>query len=118
MLSLNELVQHADAVLPIENQALHDIVAKVDKQVSRSSGAVTVDLISKGKARVHDSILQNIKLFVTHAKVAPTLFRISLLTSAHLPLACPVYWQMLPSAATAHVVAPHTATNVCHMKHY
>lgn len=50
MLSLNELIEHADAVLPIENQALFDIVSKVDKQVSRSSstGTSTVDLISKG----------------------------------------------------------------------
>lgn len=53
MLSLDQLIEHADAVLPIENQALHDIVAKVDKQVNRSSNsssAATVDLISKGAA--------------------------------------------------------------------
>ena len=59
MLSLNELIEHADAVLPIENQALHDIVAKVDKQVSRSSGAggaATVDLISKGTANSQYSL--------------------------------------------------------------
>lgn len=52
LLSLSELVDHADAVLPIENQALHDIVAAVDRQIGRTSSraaGVSVDLLGKGK---------------------------------------------------------------------
>jgi hypothetical protein len=61
MLSLNELIEHADAVLPIENQALHDIVAKVDRQVNRTSStsAATVDLISKGAVACHYSVSES-----------------------------------------------------------
>eukprot|EP00892_Ulva_mutabilis_P012892 jgi/Ulvmu1/9976/UM059_0025.1 len=53
LLSLSELVDHADAVLPIENQALHDIVAGVDRQLgkasSRSAAQDSVDLLGRGK---------------------------------------------------------------------
>ena len=52
MLALNELVEHASAVLPIENQALLDIVAMVEDRMQRSSskaasGAAT-NLLGKG----------------------------------------------------------------------
>jgi tubulin epsilon len=52
MLSLAKLVEHADAVLPIENQALYDMVAKVDKQIDMASRTgskhAECDLTSKG----------------------------------------------------------------------
>lgn len=56
LLSLSKLIDHADAVLPIENQALHDIVAGVDRQLgktaSRSATQDSVDLLGRG---VHGS---------------------------------------------------------------
>lgn len=30
MLALNELIEHADCILPVDNQALFDIVSRVD----------------------------------------------------------------------------------------
>ena len=52
MLALNELVEHASAVLPIENQALMDIVAMVDSRVERSkvraSGENAQNLLGQG----------------------------------------------------------------------
>ena len=39
MLALSELVDHASAVLPLENQALLDIVRMVDASVQRSKAS-------------------------------------------------------------------------------
>ena len=35
MLALNMLIDHADCVLPVDNQALFDIVSRVDSQHSK-----------------------------------------------------------------------------------
>ena len=35
MLALNELIDHADCVLPVDNQALFDIVSRVDAQYEK-----------------------------------------------------------------------------------
>lgn len=35
MLALNELIEHADCILPVDNQALFDIVSKVDSQYEK-----------------------------------------------------------------------------------
>ena len=37
MLSLNELIDHADCVFPIENQALYDFCEKIDNQSTKGS---------------------------------------------------------------------------------
>jgi tubulin epsilon len=36
MLALNVLIENADCVLPVDNQALFDIVSRVDSQVQHS----------------------------------------------------------------------------------
>ena len=36
MLALNELIDHADCVMPVDNQALFDIVSRVDKQYAKT----------------------------------------------------------------------------------
>ena len=41
MLALDQLVEHADVALPIENQALVDIVNLVDAQLQRSAASAT-----------------------------------------------------------------------------
>lgn len=51
LLSLSKLVDHADAVLPVQNHALHDIVAAVDRQMGRKSTRAAgeiCDLLGKG----------------------------------------------------------------------
>jgi hypothetical protein len=52
VLALSELVDHASAVLPIENQALLDVVRSIDNKLSRSASRSTsvqeVDLVGKG----------------------------------------------------------------------
>ena len=38
MLSLNELTEHADCVLPVDNQALFDIVSRIDARYAQKGG--------------------------------------------------------------------------------
>lgn len=42
MLAMNQLTQHADCVLPVENEALADICAKIDKGKQQQSGRKAV----------------------------------------------------------------------------
>ena len=39
MLALNVLIENADCVLPVDNQALFDIVGRIDKEQSQHGGA-------------------------------------------------------------------------------
>jgi hypothetical protein len=47
MLALSELIDHASAVLPIDNQALLDIVSMVDKKVQPTKNAQAADRTAK-----------------------------------------------------------------------
>ncbi len=55
MLALNMLIDHADCVLPVDNQALFDIVSRVDNQQSKmkqdsSSGAASENKMQNGSS--------------------------------------------------------------------
>lgn len=79
VLSLSELVDHADAVLPIENQALHDIVAAVDRHIgrgaSRSAAQDSVDLLGDGAdACMYKILISNKRCGAEQPKQSPYAF--------------------------------------------
>lgn len=98
VLALAKLVEHADAVLPIENQALHDMVAKVDKQVKMASSQSTkpgnVDLTLRGALAacflftIHhsDSPVDSISALSCPVSTGQLWPVITLLCSLHAPI--------------------------------
>ena len=53
MLALNVLIENADCVLPVDNQALYDIVSRIDSQKKENVKDTIVDMGGTGKKARH-----------------------------------------------------------------
>ncbi|KAG3090698.1 hypothetical protein PI125_g17619 [Phytophthora idaei] len=76
MLALRELTEHADCVLPIENEALMDLCAKIDRGTS-SAGTISADEKQSTRvvdgSRLTDSVdLRELEHFYKSGKGPPT----------------------------------------------
>jgi tubulin epsilon len=58
MLALNVLIEHADCVLPVDNQALFDIVGRIDGQYQKEA--------HKELARTNAEMIKSMKPLPTH----------------------------------------------------
>eukprot|EP00644_Phytophthora_capsici_P008497 jgi/Phyca11/111385/e_gw1.20.707.1 len=56
ILALRELTEHADCVLPIENEALMDLCAKIDRGTASGLSNLSISGDSSARARLTDSV--------------------------------------------------------------